>query len=159
MTDTPKKHHRQKDLLAYAQDFLDPDERRELEEHMQGCADCQKTLEEVRRFLPSLQQALTPKEMSTEEMWSKVKQQARNLPPAKEPFFTRMRLALVVSGAALATTVLIVLQPLLQQVEGGAVAKRPQKPASGFVAAPQRLEYGQDAGPDAGPPPDEGEAH
>jgi anti-sigma factor RsiW len=80
MSDTPK-NHRQKDLLAYVQDLLEPNERRELEEHMRGCADCQKTLEEVRAFLPALQKALTPQEMSSEQMWSKVKAQARDLPP------------------------------------------------------------------------------
>ena len=115
---------------------------------MRGCADCQKTLEEVRAFLPALQKALTPQEMSSEQMWSKVKAQARDLPPKKEPFFTRMRIALAVSGAALATTVLIVLQPLLQPIESGAVAKKEQ-PKAGIVAAPRRLEP-EDAGVDAG---------
>jgi anti-sigma factor RsiW len=162
MADTPK-HHRQRDLLAYVQDFLDPEERRELEEHMKDCPDCQKTLEEVRRFLPALQKALTPEEVSTAEMWSRVQAEMRNRPPVKEkePFFTRMRLALAVSGAALATTVLIVLQPLVQQGEVGAVAKRQQQPASGivaaphrpgYVAAPHRPGYEEDAGPDGGLP-------
>jgi anti-sigma factor RsiW len=156
MTDTPR-HHRQTDLLAYAQDFLDPDERRELEEHLQGCADCQKTLEEVRRFLPALQKALTPEEISTEQMWANVQAQMRNRPPAKEPFFTRLRLALAVGGVALATTVLLVVQPLLNQVEPG-IAVKPQ-PRSGYVAAPRRPAEAPDAGPDAGMPPDGGIAH
>ena len=160
MADTPK-HHRQRDLLAYVQDFLDPDERRELEEHMKGCADCQKTIEEVRKFLPSLQKALTPEEISSQEMLARVKAEMRNRPPMekKEPFFTRMRLAFAVSGAALATTVLIVLQPLLQQVENGAVAKRQQQPASGIVAAPHRpgfVPLEADGGPDGGLPEEDG---
>jgi hypothetical protein len=60
-----------------------------------------------------------------------------------------MRIALAVSGAALATTVLIVLQPLLQPIGSGAVAKKEQ-PKSGYVAAPRRPEEPADAGPDAG---------
>src|ERR1700722_8235331 len=154
MTDTPK-HHRQQDLLAYVQDFLEPAERRELEEHMRGCADCQKTLEEVRAFLPALQKALTPEEISSAEMLARVKAQMRASAPRKEPFFTRMRIALTVGGAAVATTVLIVLQPLLQQGETGAAAKKEQ-PKSGYGAAPRRAEEPLDAGPDAGLTPDGG---
>jgi anti-sigma factor RsiW len=154
MAETPK-HHRQRDLLAYVQDFLDPDERRELEEHMKGCPDCQKTLEEVRKFLPALQKALTPEEISSAEMMARVQVEMRKRPAVekKEPFFTRMRLALAVSGAALATTVLIVLQPLLQQGEVGAIAKKQQKPASGYVAAPHRPGWEAlqaDGGPEGG---------
>jgi anti-sigma factor RsiW len=148
MSDNPKKHHRQKDLLAYVQGFLGPEETRELEEHMRGCPDCQKTLEEVRRFLPALQQALTPQVMPTEVMWANVQRQFRSRPPAKEPFFTRMRVALMASGAALATTILIVIRPLLTQAGPDMVAERQQSPG-GRVFAPRRPEP-PDAGPDAG---------
>ena len=37
MSDASKKHHRQKDLLAHVQGFLDPQQQQELEEHLRTC--------------------------------------------------------------------------------------------------------------------------
>jgi len=149
MTDIPK-HHRQKDLLAYAQDFLEPDEKRELEEHLKGCADCQATLEEVRSFLPAVREALAPPQVSTEELWESAQRAFRRKQAAKaetkQPFFTWVRVALLAGGAAVAATILVLIQPF-QHHPRQRVYYAPRPPGAVLV---------RDAGPDAGPPTDAG---
>lgn len=69
------KHPTQKDLLAYAQDFLTAAKRAKTEAHLELCADCPKELVRVKRFLRDAQVALTPKEVSTEELMARVQKQ------------------------------------------------------------------------------------
>lgn len=69
------KHPTQKDLLAYAQDFLTAAKRAKTEAHLESCAECQKELVRVKRFLQDVPVALTPKEISTDELMARVKKQ------------------------------------------------------------------------------------
>ncbi len=85
MTET-KKNHRRQDILLYEQNLLEGDERRELEEHMRDCPECQATLVEVKRFLPRLHEALKPKELPAEELLRRVKAQMETK-DAKVAFF------------------------------------------------------------------------
>ncbi len=148
MTDAPKDHRRQ-DILLYQQGYLEPDEKAELEAHMRDCAACQATMEKVARFLPALQQALTPKLRSSAELLAAVKAQMaaaeRKPKPARFPFARLAWVGLAVASAAVA---LIVLQP---------ATRPPQRDIVGAPHPPHRPAH-VDAGPDAGDPLDAGES-
>ena len=137
MTDAPKDHRRQ-DILLYQQDYLEADERAELEAHMRDCASCQATMEKVARFLPALQQALTPKLRSSAELLAAVKAQmaAAERKPARFPFWNLAWVGLAVASAAVAV---IVLRPS---------PPKPQ-PRGGMVYSPHRPGWDVDAGEDA----------
>jgi len=144
MSDAPRDHRRQ-DILLYQQGYLEADERAELEEHLRDCAACQATMEKVARFLPALQQALTPKLRTSTELLAAVKAQmaAAERKPARFPFGRIAWLGLAVASAAVA---FIVLQPSRYE------------PKPGVVYSPRRPVSDVDAGPDAGTAPDAGEA-
>jgi anti-sigma factor RsiW len=157
MSEVPKNHRRQ-DILLYEQNLLDEDERKELEEHLRGCAECQATQVTVKRFLPMLHEALKPNELPAEELLRRVKAQMRAKAEAPAPFFTRVRVAVVGFGLAAASTAFIVVQTLLQPVGPAMVVHSGTDAGAGVVSSPRRPEReenedaGVDGGMDAGSP-------
>jgi anti-sigma factor RsiW len=139
-----RKDHRRQDILLYQQGYLDDAERAELEAHMRDCPSCQATMEKVARFLPALQQALTPKLRSSAELLAAVKAQmaAVDRKPARVPFWNLAWLGLAVASAAVAV---LVLRP------------SPQVPRPSMVYSPHRPGWDVDAGPDGGGAPDAGD--
>ena len=146
-----KKDHRRQDILLYEQNLLDEDERRELEEHLRGCVECQATQVTVKRFLPMLHEALRPNELPAEELLARVKAQMRAKKEAPAPFFTRLRVALVGFALAAASTVFIVAQTLPRPLGPAMVVHSKADAGAGVVAAPRPPGWeGPDAGADAG---------
>ncbi len=153
MTDAPKDHRRQ-DILLYQQGYLEDDERAELEAHMRDCAACQATMEKVARFLPALQQALTPKLRSSAELLAAVKAQMAAA-EKKRARFTIGPLAWLGLAAAAAGLAFILFQPPPRGSQPDVV----HTPRPGTVYAPRRPGWDADgdAGPDAGMVRDAGE--
>jgi anti-sigma factor RsiW len=136
-----KKDHRLEDALAYQQGFLPADKRAEFEAHLRDCAACLATLERVKVFLPNLQQALTPKLRSSEDLLAAAKAEARDRKMVRERaasrrLSVRARVAVLVAATAAAGgAIFAVARPLFEVVETGA------------VNAPHRIDTG---GVDAG---------
>ena len=157
MSEVPKNHRRQ-DILLYEQNLLDEDERKELEEHLRGCAECQATQVTVKRFLPMLHEALKPNELPAEELLRRVKAQMREKKEAPAALFTRLRVAVVGFGLAAASTIFIVVQTLLRPMGPGLVvhsgADAGMRAHGGILSSPHRPEPEEspDAGVDGGSP-------
>ena len=161
MSDHPK-NHRMEDLLLYEQNLLEEDERKELEEHLRGCAECQATQVTVRKFLPMLHEALRPNELPAEELLRRVKAQMREKGRALSDsgteagtsfaaVFTRMRLAILGFALAGAAAIAIAIQALLPSREPALVAKGEDAGAPGKrVAAPRPLGWVSDSVTDGG---------
>jgi anti-sigma factor RsiW len=155
MSEIPKDH-RMEDLVLYQENLLEPDERRELEEHLRTCAECQATLAKVRRTLPLLHEALQAKELPAEELWRRAQAEVaakRTRPLAKVLPFRRAKLAVAGFVAAAAVAAAIAVQSLLPSLESGAVAHSGVDAGNtpGTVAAPRRPgARADDAGLDAG---------
>jgi predicted anti-sigma-YlaC factor YlaD len=147
MSDAPKDHRRQ-DILLYQQGYLDEAERAELEAHMRDCASCQATMEKVARFLPALQQALTPKLRSSAELLAAVKAQMAAAESEKRARFTIGPLAWLGLAVAAAGVAFIVLQPPPRGSQPDVL----NTPRPGMVYAPRPPGWDQDgdAGPDGG---------
>jgi anti-sigma factor RsiW len=143
-SDAPKDHRLQ-DALAYRQGFLEGAELAEFEAHLRTCAACQASLESVSRFLPALQQALTPQLRSTEELWAAAQAQHRTNQMAKKPRrnLLGLRLGLTAAAVAAAATIFLVARPLLMAA-GPELVNSPRRP---LVAVP---DGGEDGGVDAG---------
>ena len=154
MSETPK-NHRMEDVLLYEQDLLENDERRELEEHLRGCPECQATEVTVKRFLPMLHEALKPNELPAAELLARVKAQLRAKAEQPAGFFTRMRVALVGFGLAAASAIVIAVQTLLQPAAAPLMAQTGADAGArgGIVSSPHRPEPEEspDAGVDGGP--------
>jgi anti-sigma factor RsiW len=146
-----KKDHRMQDILLYEQNLLDEDERKELEEHLPGCAECQATLVKVKHYLPLLKQALEPNELPAEELLRRVKAQMQAKKGAKVLPFRRARVAVAGFALAGAAAAAIAVQSFLPSLETAMVAKGDQDAGakSGTVAAPRRPQRG-DGGADGG---------
>jgi len=142
-----KKDHRLEDVLAYQQHFLPPEKRAEFEEHLKTCAACLATLERVKVFLPNLQQALTPKLRSTDDLLAAAKAEARERKLQRERTASRRlglraRMALLVAAlAAAGGGIFAVARPLFEVADTG-VLNSPHRPEARTV----------DAGVDAGTP-------
>jgi len=154
MSDAPRDHRRQ-DILLYQQGYLEDAERAELEAHLRDCASCQATMEKVARFLPALQQALTPKLRSSAELLAAVKAQmaAKERQPARFPFWSFAWLGLAVASAAVAVIVLQPAAPKPQQ--RGGILNSPHRPGWDVDNGGPDVDAGPDAGeemPDAGTP-------
>jgi anti-sigma factor RsiW len=143
MTDAPK-NHRLEDVLAYKQGFLEGEKLAEFEAHLHDCAACQASLESVSRLLPALQQALMPRERSTEELWASVQAQYAAEQKQKKPRPGLLGLRVWLSAAAVsAAAAILLVARLLFQVAGPELAVRPGPDAGtrahpGIVAAPHR---------------------
>jgi anti-sigma factor RsiW len=151
MTETAK-NHRMEDILLYEQNLLEDDERRELEEHLRTCAECQATVVTVKKYLPMLHEALKPNELPAEELLARVKAQMRAKHKAPVGFFTRMRVTVVGFALAAATAIFIAVQALLQPFEPALVGSAGVDGGAKRVLAaprPPRMER-PDAGVDGG---------
>ncbi len=150
------KDHRREDILLYQQNYLDAAERAELEAHMRDCAACQATMEKVARFLPALQQALTPKLRSSAELLAAAKAQlaADERKPARLPLWQPVVAWLGLTAAS--AVIFLVLKPGPGPGPGPDIAHSGQVDAGqagGMVAAPHRPEFeDHDAGMDGGMP-------
>ncbi len=147
------KDHRMEDLVLYEENLLDPDERRELEEHLRGCAECQATLLKVKHTLPLLHEALKPRELPAEELLRRAKAQVqanKEKRAAKVLVFRRARVAVMgfAVAAAAAAGLLVLVQT--RQVGPGTVVQAGEDAGarSGYVAAPrpQNVDAGVDGG-------------
>ncbi len=149
-----KKDHRLEDALGYQQNFLPPEKRAEFEEHLKSCAACLATLERVKVFLPTLQQALTPKLRSTPDLLAAAKAEARERQLRRERTASRRlglraRAALLVAAlAAGGGPIFAVARPLFEVAEPAVLhSPHPPRPNAGPNATTG--DAGVDAGADA----------
>jgi len=155
MSEIPKDH-RMEDLVLYQENLLEPEERRELEEHLRTCAECQATLVKVRRTLPLLHEALQATELPAEELWRRAQAEVaakKTRPLAKVLAFRRTKLAVAGFVAAAAAAAAIAVQSLLPTLQSGAVARSGADAGAtpGTLAAPRRPDaQAGDAGMDGG---------
>jgi anti-sigma factor RsiW len=151
------KDHRLEDILLYEQNLLEDEERRELEEHMRGCAECQATLQTAKKFLPMLHEALEPDEPSAEELLARAKAEMRRKAEEKAAapasIFTRMRVAVVGFGLAAASAAFIAAQMLLRSAGPAMVAHGDADAghSNGVMTAPRpQPQASEDGGVDGG---------
>jgi len=149
-----KKDHRMEYILLYEQNLLEPEERRELEEHLRGCPACQGTLVKVREYLPLLHEALAPRELPAEELLRRAKAHAeanKEKKAAKVLMFRRVRVAVTGFAVAAAAAAGLFVFVRTRQVGPGTVVRAGEDAGarSGYMTSPRRPET-IDAGVDGG---------
>src|SRR4030042_3269505 len=102
------KHYNDEMLSAYANDELSPEQRKYVEEHIQGCTDCRKKLnyfKEIRNHLISIEEVPPPVD-AVEKIMAGIKE------TRKPGAFRQLRIpAFVAVPLILVLALLMILQP------------------------------------------------